>query len=93
VGSRPWGKSSWTGKPAAVISITPGALGGMASNHHLRQVLLAVNLAAMPYPEAYIPGAAALFDESGKLTNVDTRRFLTSFMQAFDAWVTRLRPA
>jgi chromate reductase len=93
VGSRPWGKSSWTGRPAAVISITPGALGGMASNHHLRQVLLAVNLAAMPYPEAYIPGAAGLFDESGKLTNADTRQFLTSFMQAFDAWVTRLRPA
>jgi chromate reductase, NAD(P)H dehydrogenase (quinone) len=93
VGSRPWGKSSWTGKPAAVISITPGALGGMASNHHLRQVLLAVNLAAMPYPEAYIPGAAALFDESGKLTNADTRQFLTSFMKSFDEWVTRLRPA
>jgi chromate reductase len=93
VGSRPWGKSSWSGKPAAIISITPGALGGMASNHHLRQVLLAVNLAAMPYPEAYIPGAAGLFDQSGKLTNADTRQFLTSFMQAFDAWVTRLRPA
>ena len=93
VGSRPWGKSSWTGKPAAVISITPGALGGMASNHHLRQVLLAVNLAAMPYPEAYIPNAAALFDENGGLTNQETRQFLTAFLQAFDAWVTRLRPA
>ena len=45
VGSRPWGHSAWTGKPGGVISLTPGALGAMASNHHLRQVLLAVNLA------------------------------------------------
>ena len=59
VGSRPWGDSAWSGKPAGVISLTPGALGAMAANHHLRQVLLAVNLAAMPYPEAYIPGANA----------------------------------
>ncbi len=41
----------------------------MAANHHLRQVLLAVNLAAMPYPEAYIPDAETLFDESGRLTS------------------------
>jgi chromate reductase len=95
VGSRPWGRSSWmkgqAAKPAGVISITPGALGALASNHHLRQVLLAVNLAAMPYPEAYLPGAAALFDEGGKLTNADVRQFLTSFMQAFETWVARLR--
>jgi chromate reductase, NAD(P)H dehydrogenase (quinone) len=95
VGSRPWGKSSWmkgqAAMPAGVISITPGALGAMASNHHLRQVLLAVNLAAMPYPEAYIPAAASLFDDSGKLSNADTRQFLTTFLQSFESWVSRLR--
>src|SRR5262249_15163135 len=94
VGSRPWGKSSWmkdgAAKPAGVISITPGALGAMASHNHLRQVLFAVNLAAMPYPEAYIPAAASLFDENGQLTNSDTRQFLTSFMHAFEGWVARL---
>jgi chromate reductase, NAD(P)H dehydrogenase (quinone) len=87
VGSRPWGDSAWTGKPAGIISLTPGALGGMAANHHLRQVALAVNLAAMPYPEAYIPDAATLFDESGTLTNAETRQFLQTFMEAFAVWV------
>jgi chromate reductase len=91
VGSRPWGQSAWNGKPAGVISLTPGALGAMASNHHLRQVLLAVNLAAMPYPEAYIPAAASLFDETGKLANVDTRQFLATFMQSFATWIGRFR--
>jgi chromate reductase len=89
VGSRPWGKSAWSGKPAGVISLTPGALGAMASNNHLRQVLFAVNLAAMPYPEAYIPAAATLFDESGKLVKTETREFLSTFMQAFEQWIAK----
>ena len=93
VGSRPWGDSAWSGKPAGVISLSPGALGAMASNHHLRQVLMAVNLAAMPYPEAYIPAAGALFDESGNLTSAETRQFLQTFMEAFAAWVARFRTA
>ncbi len=91
VGSRPWGDSAWSGRPAGVISLTPGALGAMAANHHLRQVLMAVNLAAMPYPEAYIPGAQTLFDEAGRLTSADTRQFLQVFMEAFAAWVGRFQ--
>ncbi len=91
VGSRPWGHSAWDGRPGAVISLTPGALGAMAANHHLRQVLLAVNVAAMPYPEAYIPDAETLFDESGRLTSDATRQFLQTFMEAFAAWVGRFQ--
>ena len=87
VGSRPWGKSAWGGKPAAVVSITPGALGAMAANHHLRQVLYAVNLSAMPYPEAYIAGAAKLFDDNGRLVSKETRDFVTSFLAAFESFV------
>jgi chromate reductase, NAD(P)H dehydrogenase (quinone) len=93
VGSRPWGKSAWDGKPAGVVSQSPGALGGMAAAHHLRQVMLAVNLAAMPHPEAYIPGVAGLFDESGRLQNAQTREFMTGFLQAFAAWVERFPKA
>lgn len=89
VGSRPWGLSAWSGKPAAVISQSPGALGGMAAAHHLRQVLLAVNLAAMPHPEAYIFASGSLFDDSSRLRSEPTREFLTDFMLAFDAWITK----
>jgi len=91
VGSRPWGDSAWAGKPAGVISMSPGALGAMASNHHLRQVLMAVNIAAMPYPEAYIPAAGSLFDDSGRLTSAETRQFLQGFMEALVAWIARFR--
>jgi chromate reductase len=62
----------------------------MAANHHLRQVLYAVNLAAMAYPEAYLHSAGSLFDGDGKLINADTRGFLSQFMQAFDVWIDKV---
>lgn len=90
VGSRPYGKNVWDGKPGAVISVSPGAIGGFGANHHLRQSLVFLNVPAMQQPEAYIGGADKLFDEAGKLTNPSTREFLEKFMQAYAAWVERL---
>lgn len=69
----------------AVVGQSPGALGGMAAVHHLRQVMLAVNLAAMPHPEAYIPLVAKLFDEHGRLQDPQTREFMSGFLRAFQA--------
>ena len=87
VASRPYGQSAWNGKPGAVISVSPGALGAFGANHHLRQSLVFLNVPVMQQPEAYIGGAAKLFDPAGKLVNDDTREFLRKFMQAFAAWV------
>ena len=89
VGSRPSGKSVWDGKPAAVVSVSPGALGAFGAHHHLRQSLVTLNMPAMPKPEAYIGGAAALFDDKGELTNASTREFLQKFVEAFARWVER----
>jgi chromate reductase, NAD(P)H dehydrogenase (quinone) len=89
VGSRPYGQSAWDKKPAAVVSVSPGAIGGFGANHHLRQSLVFLNMPAMPQPEAYIGGADKLFDASGKITNDGTRGFLTKFMEAFAAWVEK----
>lgn len=88
VGSRPYGKSAWSGKPGAVVSASPGAVGGFGANHHLRQSLVFLNVPAMPQPEAYIGGADKLFDATGKLTDDGTRKFLQGFMQAFETWIT-----
>ncbi|HXX81273.1 MAG TPA: NAD(P)H-dependent oxidoreductase [Thermodesulfovibrionales bacterium] len=87
VGSRPYGKSVWDGKPGAVMSVSPGAIGGFGANHHLRQSLVFLNVPAMQQPEAYIGHAADLFDESGNLSNDSTREFAVKFMNAFAAWV------
>ena len=87
VGSRPYGKSVWDGKPGAVISVSPGAIGGFGANHHLRQSLVFLNIPTMQQPEAYIGNAANLFDERGNLANDSIEEFVTKFMQAFARWV------
>jgi chromate reductase len=87
VASRPYGKNVWDGEPGAVISVTPGALGGFGANHHLRQSLVFLNVPAMQQPEAYIGGAANLFDAEGNLTSESTRDFLRKFAQSFAAWI------
>jgi chromate reductase len=87
VASRPYGKSAWNGKPAAVISVSPGAIGAFGANHHLRQSLVFLNMPALQQPEAYIGGAAGLFDDQGKLVNDSTRDFLKKFLDAFVAWI------
>lgn len=87
VGSRPYGKSAWSGKPAAVVSASPGAIGGFGANHHLRQSLVFLNVPAMPQPEAYLGGADKLFDANGKLVGDATRNFLHGFMNSYAAWI------
>jgi len=90
IGSRPYGGSSWDGKPAAIVSVSPGAIGGFGANHHLRQSLVFLNMPILQQPEAYIGGAANLFDSEGKLTNPGTAEFLKKFMQAFATMIGKV---
>jgi chromate reductase len=91
VGSRPYGKNVWSGKPAAVVSVSPGALAAFGANHHLRQSLVFLDMPAMQQPEAYIGNAGALFDESGQLTNEKTADFLHNVMGSFESWIERTK--
>src|SRR5262249_21217554 len=87
VGSRPYGQNAWAGKPVAVISVSPAAIGGFGAILHLRQSLVFLNVPAMPQPEAYIGGAANLFDADGQVAKPETREFLRTFIAAFAAWI------
>jgi chromate reductase, NAD(P)H dehydrogenase (quinone) len=89
VGSRPYGKSVWSGKPAAVMSVSPGQIGAFGANHHLRQSLVFLDMPVLQQPEAYVGGADKLFDASGTLTNDSTRAFLTKYVTAFATWIER----
>jgi len=87
VGSRPYGKSVWSKKPAAVISVSPGAMGGFGANHCLRQSLVFLDMPAMQQPEAYIGGADKLFDARQAHQSDPTREFLKKFLVAFGQWI------
>jgi chromate reductase len=90
IGSRPYGRSVWNAKPAAIVSVSPGALGGFGANHHLRQSLVFVNMPAMQQPEAYIGAADTLFDQNGALIRQSTRDFLRHFLDAFGNWIEQV---
>mgnify|MGYP002652585758 CR=1 FL=1 len=91
VGSRPYGHSIWQGKPAAIVSVSPGALGAFGANHHLRQPLVFLGMPTLQQPEAYVGHVADLLDENGKLKKDDTRAFLKSFTDAFAVWIDKTK--
>ena len=91
VGSAPYGQNAFDGKPAAVITLSPGALGGFGAHHHLRQVLACLNAPLLPSPEVYLGGASDMFKEDGSLAKPETEAFLGKVMTAFAGWVKTLK--
>ena len=87
IGSRPYGASAWSGKPAAVASVSPGAIGGFGANHHLRQSLVFLDMPVIQQPEAYWGGAGSFFDEEGNVVNEGTKKVMRRFIQAFAGWI------
>ncbi len=90
VGSRPYGQSVWSKKPAGIVSVSPSKLGAFGSNHALRQVLVFLDVPTMQQPEAYVANAGEMFDDASGLKEGDTKKFLEKFMSAFDQWVSVL---
>ena len=88
VGSRPYGQSAFSGKPGAVLSTSPGAVGGFGANHHLRQCLVFLDVHVLQQPEAYLGGAGNFFDENGVLSD-GIKPFLQKFIDAYAAWVAK----
>jgi chromate reductase, NAD(P)H dehydrogenase (quinone) len=91
VGSRPAGASVWSGKPAAVLSASPGAIGGFGANHHIRQCLTFLDMPVLQQPEMYLARVASLMDAGGRITSSETVEFLKRFVNAFEHWIRRLR--
>lgn len=88
IGSRPYGKSVWAGKPGAVVSASPSLQGGFGANHHLRQSLVCLNVYAMQQPEAYFSRADKLFDAQGAPV-ADATALFKGFMEAYSNWIAR----
>ena len=92
VGSRPYGRSVWDAKPAAVFSTSPGAIGGFGANHHLRQSLVFLNMPVLQQPEAYVGHALTLFGGEDEGAFDAAKGFLTGFMTAFARWIETVAP-
>ena len=87
-GSRPYGKSVWNGKPAAIISASPGAIGGFGANHQLRQACVFLNMPVMQQPEAYLGHVTDdSFDAGGCLKDGPLKQIVEKLAHAFHEWV------
>ena len=82
IASRPYGENKWAGKPALVISQSPGAISGFGANHHLRQSLTFVDMPVVQQPEVYITNTPELFSEDGEFLNDGTKDFLQLAVKA-----------
>lgn len=83
VASRPWGQNVWAGKPALVASQSISGIAGVLAHHVLRQTLVFLDMPTLQQPELYIGNVGTLADESGQITNADTKAFLADAAQKF----------
>jgi len=87
IGSRPFGHSVFDGKPAAVVSNSPGNVGGFGAHHHLRQSLAFLNMPVLAQPEMYLSSVGDWFDDAGRVKSDQTREFLARFAKTFADWI------
>jgi chromate reductase, NAD(P)H dehydrogenase (quinone) len=90
-GARPWGKNSWTGKPAFITGTSPGAIGSALAQQHLRSVMTGLGMILLG-GEAYVTFKPNLIDEHGAISDDSTRKFLADFVERFAGLVSALAP-
>jgi len=88
VGSRPYGQSVFDKKPAAIVTASPGSIGGFGANHQIRQACVFLNMPVMQQPEAYLGHVTDdSFDESGCLKEGPLKDLVTRLAHSFHDWV------
>ncbi|MEA3066841.1 MAG: hypothetical protein QOK41_248 [Sphingomonadales bacterium] len=88
VGSRPYGQSVFDKKPAAIVTASPGGIGGFGANHQIRQAGVFLNMPMMQQPEAYLGHVSDdSFDADGKLKEGPLKELITTLAHAFHDWV------
>jgi len=89
VGSRPYGQSSFNGKPTGLVSNSPGPLGGVSAAKHLQTILPGITGPIMQQPEIYLSGVGDAFDDKGALIKEPLEKVLKQYIDAFAAFVDK----
>ena len=87
--SRPYGKSAWAGKPAAMVS-TGGGLGAARAQYHFRQVLVSQGMHLLHAPEVFVANAGTKFDKDLRLTDDVARGLIGQVVVKLRDWSRRL---
>ncbi len=88
--SRPAYRSVLKGKPALVVTVSPGTGGGMRAQGQLRQTLAGTLARLVPYPEVAVANAAERFKD-GRLVDPVSLRFALDAIAALATEIGALR--
>lgn len=88
-GARPWGKTSWAGKPAAIAGASIGAIGTAVAQSQLRSIAGVLELVVISQPELYLQLKPESFDANGDIADPALKTLLTKFIDVFAAWIAR----
>jgi chromate reductase, NAD(P)H dehydrogenase (quinone) len=89
VASRPYGKSSFMGKPTGIVSNSPGPLGGVNAAKSLQNILPGITGPIMGQPETYLTMIGDAFNEKGELIKEPLQKVLEQYLAAFAAFVEK----
>jgi len=89
VASRPYGKSSFLGKPVGIVSTSPGPLGGVSAAMELKKLLPGIVGPIMGQPEIYLTNVGASLDDKGNVTNEGLEKVLRQYLEAFAAFLEK----
>jgi len=87
--SRPYGKSSFPGKPVGIAGTSPGTLGTAVAQAQLRGVLAALDCQTMALPELYLQNKEGLIAPDGTVSNEGTAKFLSGYVDRYIAFIER----
>ena len=88
IGSRPYGQSVFDKKPGAIVTVSPGSIGGFGANHQIRQAAVFLNMPIMQQPEAYLGHVTDdAFGDDGCLKDGPLKDLVTVLAHAFSSWV------
>jgi len=91
VGSRPYGKSSFLGKPVGIVGNSPGPQGGVSASLDLKRILPGIVGPILQQPEIYLNHIGDAFDEQGEIVKDGLQPVMQAYIDAFASWVEKLK--
>lgn len=89
IGSRPYGKSVFNGRPVGLIGTSPGAHGGVSAVKHLQQILPGISGPILQQPEMYLGGVGDAYDDKGELIKDSLKQFLVTYVGELAKWIEK----
>src|SRR5690606_14596651 len=81
----------FAGKPVALQSASPGPLGGVRVQYHLRQAMVFLDAFVLNKPEVFVAFANKKVDEEKReLTDEESKKFMRQQLAAFAKFIRQM---